>query len=148
MKSWNHNLSFGDFTACNLLHKFTKKIRMHELLSLLLRYMVSIKGEVVFVAAYTFVTACGRLNHYLFLWFGKNETLFFETINQKRDLRIFFSENYGFNWEIIKGPPSVIVKKRMECPSFLTRIIRWTNLDNLEDYLKCNIADAFDSLVW
>ena len=145
MKSWNHNLSFGDFTACNLLHKFTKKIRMQKLSRLLLRYMVSVKGKVIFVAAYTFVTAWGRLNHYLFLWFGKNETLFFETINQKRDLRIFFSENYGFNWEIIKGSPSVIVKKRMEV---LTRIIRWTNLDNLGDYLKCNIADTFDSLVW
>ena len=56
-KSGYYNLSFGDSTARHLLHKFKKKIRMHKLFPLLLRYMVLIKGKDVFVATYTFVTA-------------------------------------------------------------------------------------------
>ena len=100
--------------------------------------MVFIKGKDVFVATYTFVTAWGRINHYLFLWLDKNETM----KSKKRPANIFVQRI--MDWEIIKGSPSVIVD-RVSVNSNSDYPLEIPLRDNL---IRISDADAFDSLVW
>ena len=122
---------------------------MHDLSSLFVRYMVFVKGKRgTFDAAYRFVAAWCRLNHYLFLWLGKNETVFFETINQKRDLRLFSSLASRALWIQLRNNKTttlvITIEIRKGVSGNLESFDHRISLDNLEHFDKLYLKQRYD----